>query len=259
VSLREDVLELLRWFKRPEPPRPPIRDVKCFGGDLCTEALELPKDSHLNLLSLLPEHLRPAYDLALADRLIEEQRITAGDQEMILETFKLTPRVHARFEDGETSPLFEPDVLVHLTLKGKAALAAHSTPSPAVAGGQDGEQDRTGGVLALTDGGFTFRGVFQELTGYPLRILEVLVAARHYRATRVALREELGVDDTSADLPDNSVRDAFAALRKVLREVLKKAKVTPQPADPLPGKGKGRDLCYSLDPIFFQPITGAPG
>jgi hypothetical protein len=75
-------------------------------------------------------------------------------------------------------------------------------------------------------------------------MLKALLESRHRSRTRDELRAVLGMDDESLSFPDQAIIDQAknlrAALKKAVKEVGRSCK------NPLPSKGRGEDLTYSL-------------
>jgi hypothetical protein len=98
--------------------------------------------------------------------------------------------------------------------------------------------------LVLVPGGFLFRGKKHDLNGRPLAMLKVLLQSRRRSDTADGLRQAMGVDDESVSGPVQVIQDTACRLRKALRQAAKGAGVECE--DPLPSKGRGADLTYTL-------------
>jgi hypothetical protein len=104
--------------------------------------------------------------------------------------------------------------------------------------------DTAGDGLELVPAGFAFKGQVYDLTGKPRDMLAALLNARHRRCTVEDLRGALDVDDEAVNYPEQVIRDTAKALRQALRRAAKAARL--RCTNPLPSKGKGKDLAYIL-------------
>jgi hypothetical protein len=103
--------------------------------------------------------------------------------------------------------------------------------------------------IELIPGGFAFLGRPYKLTGRQRDMLEALLNARYRRCFASELREALGVDDEKVLFPEQVIKDVAGNLRGALKTAIRDADLPD--TDPLPSSGKGKDLSYRLDDIFF--------
>jgi hypothetical protein len=100
-------------------------------------------------------------------------------------------------------------------------------------------------VLECVPGGFCYRGKFLGLCGRPLAMLRALLTARHKRLSAGQLRDAMKVDDDAVSEPHQVVIDTACSLRRALQQAVAEAGRTRE--NPLPSKGRGKDLTYLLD------------
>jgi DNA-binding response OmpR family regulator len=106
------------------------------------------------------------------------------------------------------------------------------------------ETDLDSGGLTFLPGALLYRGHRQELSGYPLAILQALYQAPGQTLTLRAILDKVWGDNM---VGEETVRSHISTARNALREVLQAAGVE-DPADPLPcvDRGTGR-TAWRLD------------
>lgn len=133
MSLRKDVYELLCLYRGPHRR-------EAFKPRLQPEDWREREKDQLLFRTQVPDHLEPAYDIALAEGLIEEHLLTHGLQlkwyEMYLQTHpderggQYDIQQPERAKDDPAWRVVPPfaEALVEVTEKGLAAIAEHITP-----------------------------------------------------------------------------------------------------------------------------------
>jgi DNA-binding response OmpR family regulator len=98
--------------------------------------------------------------------------------------------------------------------------------------------------LCMAPAGFFLGNQVHDLTGRPRDMLQRLLEAPHRRCTAAELRKSMDVDDESVDSPEQVIKDTAKKLRHSLKKALMAAGRSVE--NPLPSKGKGKDLSYIL-------------
>jgi hypothetical protein len=104
-------------------------------------------------------------------------------------------------------------------------------------------------TLTVAPGGFTLFGKLHRLSGKPLDVLRMLLAARHRCCTAGDLQSALWDPEGVLSEPRQAVKDTASKLRNALRAALRSTgfnfKGRPE-GYPLVSDGRGKDLNYTL-------------